>query len=80
MNTDLQKAAKNNFEKYFFELKNNSVFGKNMEIVQKHRAIKLVTTNKRRNYLISVPNYHTVKFFKEILLTMEIKKSQILMN
>ena len=40
---------------------NNSVFGKTMEIVRKHRDIKLVTTDKRRNYLVSVPNYRTTK-------------------
>ena len=53
---------------------NNSVFGKTMENVRKHRDIKLVTTEKRRNYLVSEPNYLTSKFFSEDLLAIEIKK------
>ena len=40
---------------------NNSVFGKTLENVSKNRDIKLVTTNKRRNQLVSEPNYHTRK-------------------
>ena len=55
---------------------NNAVFGKTMENVRKHRDIKLVTTQIRRNYLVSEPNYHTTKFFKENLLGIEMKKKQ----
>ena len=47
---------------------NNSVFGKTMENVRKHRDIKLVTTDERRNKLVSGPNYHTTKQFSENLL------------
>ena len=59
---------------------NNAVFAKAMGNVRNHRDIKLVTTERRRNYLVSEPNYHTTKFFSENLLTLEIKKTIILMN
>ena len=45
---------------------NNAVFAKIMENVRKHRDIKLVITEKRRNYLLSEPNFHTTKFLQKI--------------
>ena len=63
MNTKLRTEAKNEFEKEFFKLMNNSVFRKRMENVRKHKDIKLVTTDERRNKLVSEPNYHTTKQF-----------------
>ena len=80
MNTKLRQKAKNNFEKDFSKMMNNAVFGKTMENVRKHRNMKLVTTERRRNYLVSEPNYHTTKFFTENLLAIEMRKTQILMN
>ena len=80
MNTDLRKKAKNDFEKDFFKLMNNAVFGRTMENAWKHRDIKLATTERRRNYLVSEPNYHTTKFFTEKLLAIEMKKTEIFMN
>ena len=47
---------------------------KTMENVRKHRGIKLVTTERKRNCLVSQPNYHTTKFFTENLLAIEIKR------
>ena len=80
MNTELRTEAKNDFEKDFFKLMNNAVFGKTMENVRKHRDIKLVTTDKRRNQLASEPNYHTTKYFSENVLAMEMKKTKVKMN
>ena len=76
MNTDLRKKAKTDFEKDFFKLMNNAVFGKTMENVRKHRDIKLVTTERRRNYLVSEPSYHTTQFFTENLFAREMKKNR----
>ena len=59
---------------------NNSVFGKTMENVRKHRYIKLVATDKRRNQLVLEPNYHTTKWFSENLLAIEMKKIKVKMN
>ena len=63
INTDLEKKRKNDFAKYFVKLMNHAVFEKTMENVRKHRDVKLVTTERRSNYLVSEPNYHTTKFF-----------------
>ena len=80
MNTKLRKTAKNDFEKDFFKQMNNSVFEKTMENVRKHRDIKLVTTDEKRNKLASEPNYHTTKRFSENLLAIEMKKTKVKMN
>ena len=80
MNTKLRKEAKSEFEKDFFKLMNNSVFGKMMENVRKHRDIKLVTTEKRRIKIASEPNYHTTKQFSENLLAIEMKKARVKMS
>ena len=74
MNTRLRQKAKMNFENSFFKFMNNSVFGKTTENVRKYRDIKLITTARRRYYLVSEPNYCTAKFSTENLLAMEMKK------
>ena len=78
MNTEVRKRAKNDYKKYLFKLMNNSVFGKSMENLRRHRDIKLVTKEKRRNYLVSKPNCHSTKLFTENLLATEKKKLKYL--
>ena len=80
MNTELRKLANNDFEKDFYKLMNNSVFGKTMENVRKHRDIKLVTTDKKRSKLVSEPNYHTMNLISENLSILEMKKIKVKMN
>ena len=78
MNTELRKAAKNDFGKDLFKMMNNSVFG--MENIRKHKDIKLVTTNKKRSKLVSEPNYHTINLISEDLSIIEMKKTNVKMN
>ena len=59
---------------------NNLFFGKTIENVLLNTDTKLVTVERRRNYLVSEPSYHTTKFFTENLLAIEIRKTQIVMN
>ena len=80
MNAKLRKETKSEFEKDFFKLMNNSVFGKTMENLIKHRDIKLVTVEEKRIKLVSEPNYHTTKHFSDNLLVTEMKKTKVKMN
>ena len=80
MNTELRKLARNDFEKDLFKLMNNSVFGKTMENIRKHRDIKLVTTDKKRSKFVSEPNYHTINLISEDLSIIEMKKTKLKMN
>ena len=75
MNTDPRKIAKNRLEKYFFKLRDIAFFGKAMENVRNNRDIKLFTTERRRNYLVSEPNLYTKKTFTEYLLGIEMKNN-----
>ena len=80
MNTKLRQQAKNDFEKDFFKLINNSVFGKTMENVRNYRDVKLVTTDKRRKWLVSEPNYDTHKKISEHLMEIEMQKTKVKMT
>ena len=79
-NTELRKNALNDFEKDFFKLMGNAVFGKTMENVRKHRDIKLVKTDHRRNKLVSEANYHTMKLIDDNLAIIEMRKVKVKMN
>ena len=59
---------------------NNSVFGKTMENFRHHRYIKLVTSNKRRQRLVSEPKYHSCKNFSDHLMAIEMKKTRVKMT
>ena len=72
--------SKNEFEKNFFKLMNNAVFGKIMENIRNHREIKLVTKDAKRKKLVSEPNYHTSKYLSEDLMAIEMKKTKTCMN
>ena len=80
MNIEFRKQSKNDFKKDFFKLMNNSIFRKTMENVRKHRDIKLATTHKRKNELISEPNYHAIKGFSENLVAIEMRKTKVKVN
>ena len=80
MNTELRKVASNDFEKDFYKLMSNAVFGKTMENVRKHRDIKLVTIDKKRNKLVSEPNYHTMNYISEDLSIIEMKRMKVKMH
>ena len=80
MNTELRTNAKNDFEKDYFKLKNNSAFGKTMENIRKHRDIKLVNNYKKRKVLASEPNCHGTKHISEYLLIMEMRNREFYMN
>ena len=79
MNTELRKAANNDFEKDLFKLMNNSVFGKTMENIRKHRH-KVSNYRQKRSKLVSEPNYHTINFISEDLSIIEMKKTKVKMN
>ena len=72
----MRAEAKNDFEKDFFKLMYNAAFGKTMENVRKQRYQVCKTTNRKRNYLVSEPNYHTTTWFSENVLAIEVKKNR----
>ena len=73
---DINPELRNGFEKEFFKLFNKTIFRKAIQNVRKHRGIKLVTTEARKNYLESEQNYHITKIFSENLLAIEMKRTQ----
>ena len=80
MNTKLRTQAKNNFEKDFFKLMNNSVFGKTMENIRNRVDIKLVNNRKQARKLVAKPNFRHCKTFSEDLVAIHMKKTSLKMN
>ena len=80
MNTELRKNAKNEFEKDFYKLKINSIYGKTVQNDRNHRDIRLVTTEAKRNKLASEPNYQSTKCISKHFLVMEMKKTEVKIN
>ena len=80
MNTQLRTKAKNNFEKDFYKLMNNSVFGKTMENIRNRVDVKLVTTQERLKKLSAKPNFKFPKIFSENLIAVHMKKTSLTMN
>ena len=80
LTTELRKNAKNEFEKDFYKLKINSIYGKTVRNDRKHRDIKLVTAEYNRKKLASEPNYYSSQFISKHLLVMEMKKTKVKMN
>ena len=78
--TQLRTAAANGFEKDFFKLMNNSVFGKTMENIRKHRNIKLVTTEEKYLRMVMKPNFKSGVLFGENLMGCEMSKIKVVMN
>ena len=79
-NTNLRTQAKNNFEKDFFKLMNNSVFGKTIENIRNRVDVKLVNTEEKFKKLIAKPNFQSRKIFNENLISVHMKKTSLTMN
>ena len=80
MNTNLRTQAKNNFEKDFYKLMNNSVFGKTMENIRNRVDVKLVNTEEKFKKLVAKPNFKSRKIFSENLISVHMKKTSLTMN
>ena len=80
MNTNLRTQAKNNFEKDFYKLMNNSVFGKTMENIRNRVDVKLVNTEDKFKKLVAKPNFKSRKIFNENLISVHMKKTSLTMN
>ena len=80
MNTKLRTEVKDDFEKDFFKLLNNPVFGKTMENVRNHRDIKLVTTNERRKAILDISKTLIYKFWYDYIKPKYQKKSKVMLH
>ena len=79
-NTERRKQAKNDFEKDFFKLLNNSVFGKTMENLRKHVTVELVVKEERLRKCMAKPNVKSFKIFDENLVAINLTKNKLVLN
>ena len=79
-NTNKRKSAQNEFEKDFFKLMNNSVFGKTMENLRKRIDVKLVNSEKKVRKLTCKPTFHAFKMFNEDLAAIHLRKAKLKLN
>ena len=79
-NTEKRKQAKNDFEKDFFKLMNNAVFGKTMENLRKRKNVKLITEIQRLNKYVSKPGFVSSKIFNDNLVAVHNVKEQLVLN
>ena len=79
-NTNLRAKAKNNFEKDFYKLMNNSVFGKTMENIRNRVDVKLVNNENKLRKLVAKPNFKSCKIFNENLVSVHMKQTSLTMN
>ena len=80
LNTKLRTAAANEFEKDFFKLMNNSVFGKTIENIRNRVDIKLVNDEKQAEKLTAKSNFDHCNIFSEELVAIHMKKTKLLFN
>ena len=80
MNTGLRTKDKNNFEKDFFKLMNNAVFGKTMENIRKRVDVKLVNDREKARKLVAKPNFNRVNIFCEELIAIHMRKTSLTFN
>ena len=79
-NTDLRKSASNAFEKHFFKLMNNSVFGKTIENIRKRQNVNIIDNKKMAVKLTSKPNFERLTIFDENLVAVHMKKTEVYFN
>ena len=76
-NTELRKQAKNAFEKDYFKLMNNSVFGKTIENIRKRQNVELIENKEKARKLTSKPNFDRATIFDENLVAIHMKKTEV---
>ena len=80
LNTQMRAEAKNGFEKDFFKLTNNSVFGKTIQNIRKHVKVELVTESQKMKKLVAKPTFKVAKQFNEHLVGVNMGREKLLLN